>query len=192
MSTNMQRHSVGRSDYRERQDSILSIFHSNCQPLSPSFQVYPGGRWKWLHLVEIDADDEESMVPDRCHYHPVEAIFRALTERCWPPFLLYDSTVVVRDGFRTPRRLLDLLFMSSEQELGAFIARHRLLLAKEREAEVERSSLLLSNCGPKLLEQRGLALGGLGIVRVYVGLGGKRCRNLISQTWFTWNFMKFS
>lgn len=55
----------------------------------------------------------------------------------------------------------------------AFIARQRLLLEREREAEIERSSLLLSNCGPKLLEQKGLSLGGLGIVSVNIGLGGK-------------------
>ncbi|PCH37521.1 hypothetical protein WOLCODRAFT_92409 [Wolfiporia cocos MD-104 SS10] len=63
--------------------------------------------------------------------------------------------------------------MASENELRAFIARHRVLLDREREAEVERSSLLLSNCGPKLLEQKGLALGGLGIASVNIGLGGK-------------------
>ena len=43
----------------------------------------------------------------------------------------------------------------------------------KREAEVQRSSLLLSNCGPKLLEQKGLALAGLGIASMNVGLGGK-------------------
>ncbi|OCH92757.1 P-loop containing nucleoside triphosphate hydrolase protein [Obba rivulosa] len=63
--------------------------------------------------------------------------------------------------------------MSSEPDLRAFISRHRLLLNKEREAEVERSSLLLSNCSPKLLEQKGLALGGLGVASVNIGLGGK-------------------
>jgi DNA polymerase alpha-associated DNA helicase A len=54
-----------------------------------------------------------------------------------------------------------------------FIARQRLLLDQERKAEIERSSLLLSNCGPKLLEQKGLSLGGLGIIGVNIGLGGK-------------------
>jgi len=48
--------------------------------------------------------------------------------------------------------------MTTEPQLSAFITRHRLLLSKERNAEVQRSSLLLSNCGPKLLEQKGLAL----------------------------------
>ncbi|KAJ6588277.1 AAA domain-containing protein [Mycena capillaripes] len=63
--------------------------------------------------------------------------------------------------------------MSSETRLSSFFARQRLLLAEERAAEVDRSSLLLSNCGPKLLEQKGLALGGLGVVNVNIGLGGK-------------------
>ncbi|KAF7366743.1 AAA domain-containing protein [Mycena sanguinolenta] len=63
--------------------------------------------------------------------------------------------------------------MSSETRLSSFFARQRLLLAQERAAEVERSSLLLSNCGPKLLEQKGLSLGGLGVVGVNIGLGGK-------------------
>ncbi|KIM41418.1 hypothetical protein M413DRAFT_72013 [Hebeloma cylindrosporum] len=63
--------------------------------------------------------------------------------------------------------------MASEGDIRAFIDRQRVLLAKERDAEIERSSLLLSNCGPKLLEQKGLALGGLGIVGMNIGLGGK-------------------
>ncbi|KAJ7253012.1 P-loop containing nucleoside triphosphate hydrolase protein [Mycena haematopus] len=63
--------------------------------------------------------------------------------------------------------------MSSESRLSSFFARQRFLLAKEQAAEVERSSLLLSNCGPKLLEQKGLSLGGLGVVGVNIGLGGK-------------------
>ncbi|KAJ7845929.1 AAA domain-containing protein [Mycena leptocephala] len=63
--------------------------------------------------------------------------------------------------------------MSSETRLSSFFARQRLLLAQERAEEVDRSSLLLSNCGPKLLEQKGLSLGGLGVVGVNVGLGGK-------------------
>ncbi|CCL99352.1 uncharacterized protein FIBRA_01370 [Fibroporia radiculosa] len=59
--------------------------------------------------------------------------------------------------------------MTSETQLRAFIARHRILLNKERDEEVERSSLLLSKCGPKLLEQKGLALGALGIASLNVG-----------------------
>ncbi|KAH6903121.1 DNA helicase [Coprinopsis sp. MPI-PUGE-AT-0042] len=55
----------------------------------------------------------------------------------------------------------------------AFISRQRQLLQQERNAEIERSSLLLTNCGPKLLEQKGLALLGLGVASVNIGLGGK-------------------
>ncbi|KAN0094675.1 AAA domain containing protein [Tylopilus felleus] len=62
---------------------------------------------------------------------------------------------------------------SSESTLQAFISRQRTLLAQERDAEIERTSLILSNASPKLLEQRGLALGGLGVVSASVGLGGK-------------------
>ncbi|KAF9450011.1 P-loop containing nucleoside triphosphate hydrolase protein [Macrolepiota fuliginosa MF-IS2] len=57
--------------------------------------------------------------------------------------------------------------------LTAFIDRQRVLLTKERNAEIERTSLLLSNCGPKLLEQKGLSLGGLGVANINIGLGGK-------------------
>ncbi|KAG6860240.1 hypothetical protein C0995_013786 [Termitomyces sp. Mi166 len=63
--------------------------------------------------------------------------------------------------------------MATEAQIATFIDRQRQLLKKERDAEIERSSLLLSNCGPKLLEQKGLSLGGLGIVGVNIGLGGK-------------------
>ncbi|KAJ7130315.1 AAA domain-containing protein [Mycena epipterygia] len=63
--------------------------------------------------------------------------------------------------------------MSTDARLANFFARQRLLLSQERAAEVDRSSLLLSNCGPKLLEQKGLSLGGLGVVGVNIGLGGK-------------------
>lgn len=59
--------------------------------------------------------------------------------------------------------------------MQTFISRHRTLLARERDAEIERTSLILSNASPKLLEQRGLALGGLGVVSAGVGLGGKTC-----------------
>jgi DNA polymerase alpha-associated DNA helicase A len=61
----------------------------------------------------------------------------------------------------------------SESTVQAFISRHRILLAQERDAEIERTSLILSNASPRLLEQRGLALGGLGVVSAGVGLGGK-------------------
>ncbi len=55
--------------------------------------------------------------------------------------------------------------MATEDDLRTFKDRQRTLLAKERDAEVARSSLLLSNCGPnlKLLEQKGLSVGGLGV-----------------------------
>lgn len=65
--------------------------------------------------------------------------------------------------------------MATDVDVLAFLARQRTLLGREREAEVERSSLLLSNCGPKLLEQKGLSLGGLGVVGINIGLGGKTC-----------------
>ena len=67
----------------------------------------------------------------------------------------------------------------NEAQLNSFIGRHRALLAKEREAEIERTSLLLSNCAPKLLEQKGLSLGGLSISNVSIGLGGKTCEALL-------------
>ncbi|KIJ63662.1 hypothetical protein HYDPIDRAFT_41061 [Hydnomerulius pinastri MD-312] len=62
---------------------------------------------------------------------------------------------------------------TTEPALKAFISRHRTLLTREREAEIERTSLLLINCAPKLLEQKGLALAGLGVVSAGIGLGGK-------------------
>lgn len=64
---------------------------------------------------------------------------------------------------------------STDEIIRAFLERHRRLLAKEREAEIERTSLLLTNCAPSLLEQKGLALGGLGVANINVGLGGKTC-----------------
>ncbi|KAG6849713.1 hypothetical protein H0H93_006096 [Arthromyces matolae] len=63
--------------------------------------------------------------------------------------------------------------MATESQISEFLDRQRLLLKKERDAEIERSSLLLTNCGPKLLEQKGLSLGGLGVASVNIGLGGK-------------------
>lgn len=64
---------------------------------------------------------------------------------------------------------------STDENIHLFINRHRQLLLKEREAEIERTSLLLTNCSPSLLEQKGLALGSLGVANVSVGLGGKTC-----------------
>lgn len=74
--------------------------------------------------------------------------------------------------------------MASEADLKAFIGRHRELLSKERNAEIERSALLLTNCGPKLLEQKGLALGSLGVVGINIGLGGKTLVELERPTAF--------
>ncbi|EKM56705.1 uncharacterized protein PHACADRAFT_207896 [Phanerochaete carnosa HHB-10118-sp] len=62
---------------------------------------------------------------------------------------------------------------STDENIHSFVDRHRQLLLKEREAEIERTSLLLTNCSPSLLEQKGLALGSLGVANVSVGLGGK-------------------
>lgn len=62
---------------------------------------------------------------------------------------------------------------SMESSLRTFVTRQHTLLSREREAEIERTSLLLTNCTPKLLEQKGLALGNLGVVSAGIGLGGK-------------------
>ncbi|KAI6107754.1 AAA domain-containing protein [Pisolithus croceorrhizus] len=51
-----------------------------------------------------------------------------------------------------------------EESLRAFISRQRALLSLEREAEIERTFLLLTSCTPRLLELKGLALGNLGVV----------------------------
>ncbi|KAG8830770.1 hypothetical protein FRC17_004265 [Serendipita sp. 399] len=64
--------------------------------------------------------------------------------------------------------------MTSPAQLDAFLDRQRHLLARERQEEIDQTSLLLSNCSPKLLEKKGLALLGLGVVNVNIGLGGKR------------------
>jgi DNA polymerase alpha-associated DNA helicase A len=64
--------------------------------------------------------------------------------------------------------------MATADQLAAFINRQRGLITRERDAEIEQSALLLTNCGPKLLEQKGLAILGLGIASINIGLGGKR------------------
>lgn len=64
--------------------------------------------------------------------------------------------------------------MATTDQLAVFIQRQRDLLTRERDAEIEQSALLLTNCGPKLLEQKGLAILGLGVVSLTTGLGGKR------------------
>ncbi|KAG8720180.1 hypothetical protein FRC08_000966 [Ceratobasidium sp. 394] len=58
-------------------------------------------------------------------------------------------------------------------DLQQYFIRMRALCQQERTAEVEQSSLLLSACSSKLLEQKGLALLGLGVSNVQIGLGGK-------------------
>ncbi|KAG8777486.1 hypothetical protein FRC15_011315 [Serendipita sp. 397] len=63
--------------------------------------------------------------------------------------------------------------MVTTAQLEAFLERQKQLLAEERQAEIDQTSLLLSNCSPKLLEKKGLALLGLGVVNVNIGLGGK-------------------
>ena len=64
--------------------------------------------------------------------------------------------------------------MATESEVAAFLDRQITLLQHEREAEIEQTALLLSSCGPKLLERKGLALGALGVASIQIGLGGKR------------------
>nr|KIR45308.1 DNA helicase [Cryptococcus bacillisporus CA1280] len=54
-----------------------------------------------------------------------------------------------------------------------FLSRHRQLLELERKAQEEQTRLLNSKCSPSLLEQRGLALNGLGVSGISIGLGGK-------------------
>ncbi|KAI9432929.1 P-loop containing nucleoside triphosphate hydrolase protein [Lactarius indigo] len=56
---------------------------------------------------------------------------------------------------------------------SSFIDKHLDLLSEERDAEIGRTSLVSSKCGPKLLEQKGLALNGLGVASIGVGLGNK-------------------
>jgi DNA polymerase alpha-associated DNA helicase A len=63
---------------------------------------------------------------------------------------------------------------ASEEELIAFFERERYLLQVERDEEIKRSALILSGCSARLLEVRGLALIGLGVVGINIGLGGKR------------------
>lgn len=60
-----------------------------------------------------------------------------------------------------------------QKDLHAFLQRHLELLARERQAEIDQTSLLASNCSQRELERRGLSLGGLGISNISVGLGGK-------------------
>lgn len=77
--------------------------------------------------------------------------------------------------------------MASESELAAFLDRQTLLLKRERDAEIERTSLLLSSCGPKLLERKGLALGALGVASIRIGLGGKRSAHHARRLFVIWS-----
>lgn len=47
------------------------------------------------------------------------------------------------------------------------------LLVVERDVDLAQTSLLVSKCSPKLLEQRGLAILNLQVANVSIGLGGK-------------------
>lgn len=62
----------------------------------------------------------------------------------------------------------------SREQLAVFISRLQHLLALERAAEEDQTRLLNSKCSHRLLEQKGLALGGLGVAGISLGLGGKR------------------
>lgn len=61
----------------------------------------------------------------------------------------------------------------SANEVRAWLARQRELIARERAEEREQSALLLSRCPPRLLERNGLALLALGAASVRVGQGAK-------------------
>ena len=63
----------------------------------------------------------------------------------------------------------------SIEAASLFIDKHLAFLSQERDAEIGRTSLVFSKCGPKLLEQKGLALNGLGVASIAVGLGNKTC-----------------
>ncbi|KAF5392749.1 hypothetical protein D9757_000845 [Collybiopsis confluens] len=116
------------------------------------------------------------------------------------------DSIVLREvvGFRPARKsgmrinnrsepvLILFLTMASDSQLSAFIDRTRELLRRERDAEIEKSSLLLSNCGPKLLEQKGLALLGLGVQEIKIGLGGKTLVVRFSVSSITLILVKYS
>lgn len=61
----------------------------------------------------------------------------------------------------------------SQNLLQIWIQKHADLLANERKVEQDEARLLLSNCPPKQLERHGLAILGLGVLSISVGLGGK-------------------
>jgi len=61
----------------------------------------------------------------------------------------------------------------SIKDLTLYFDRLSKLLKREEEADQARTSLLASNCSWEVLAQRGLALNGLGVSGISIGLGGK-------------------
>jgi DNA polymerase alpha-associated DNA helicase A len=61
----------------------------------------------------------------------------------------------------------------SSELLSRWLQRHADLLIEERNVEKDEARMLLSKCSPKQLERNGLAILGLGVLNVSVGLGGK-------------------
>ncbi|PWZ03122.1 P-loop containing nucleoside triphosphate hydrolase protein [Testicularia cyperi] len=61
----------------------------------------------------------------------------------------------------------------SSAVLKQWLQRQLQLLEQEREEELSQSRLLLSKTAPKVLERNGLALLGLGVASVRIGLGAK-------------------
>ena len=98
--------------------------------------------------------------------HLTSSNSRLSTER------LNGQTTIILLYHTMPQQLLH-PFRPTEEDLGAFINRHELLLQNERDAEEEQTRLLNSNCSAKELERKGLSLGGLGVSAISVGLGGK-------------------
>lgn len=88
-----------------------------------------------------------------------------------------DEGQKVQDSFaRLEKMTTDILRPqpTPDATIQLFLFRHRQLLELERKAEEEQTRLLNSKCSPSLLEQRGLALNGLGVSGISIGLGGKR------------------
>ncbi|PWN35983.1 P-loop containing nucleoside triphosphate hydrolase protein [Meira miltonrushii] len=79
------------------------------------------------------------------------------------------------DNVNTSSRSVKLNSVSkpSQNLLQIWIQKHADLLANERKVEQDEARLLLSNCPPKQLERHGLAILGLGVLSISVGLGGK-------------------
>ena len=90
-------------------------------------------------------------------------------------FAIGASTGIQRNVIK--RRLFSscvrIISRMSTEAASLFVDKHLDLLSQERDAEIGRTSLVFSKCGPKLLEQKGLALNGLGVASVGVGLGNK-------------------